>query len=174
LALLLGFVFLGLIQGLLAGDISGMIRRVALDLPVAILGMIATTIIVDKLLQLTDALSAAVLTHSGDQAVHFLSGFGVAVTSATQGFAAVMLGLVAIVAGFFVWVELIVRSVLVYILVALSPLTFAAMVWPAARGMLRRTVELSRGWSTARRRAWARCSSVPPSWRWPRSRRSWS
>ena len=74
LALLLGFVFLGLIQGLLAGDIGGMIRRVALDLPIAILGMIATTIIVDRLLQLTDALSAEVLTHSGDQAVHFLSG----------------------------------------------------------------------------------------------------
>jgi hypothetical protein len=83
-----------------------------------------------------------VLTHSGDQAVHFLSGFGVTVTSATQGFAAVMVGLVAIVAGFFVWVELIVRSVLVYILVAMSPLTFAAMVWPAARGVLRRMVEL--------------------------------
>lgn len=141
-ALLLGFVFLGIIQGLFAGDIGGMIRRVAVDLPTAILGMIATTVIVDKLLQLTDALSAAVLTHSGDQAVHFLSGFGVTITSATQGFAAVMVGLVAIVAGFFVWVELIVRSVLVYILVALSPLTFAAMVWPSARGVLRRTVEL--------------------------------
>ena len=85
LALLLGFVFLGIIQGLFAGDIGGIIRRVAADLPAAILGMIATTVIVDKLLQLTDALSAAVLTHSGDQAVHFLSGSGVTVTSANQG-----------------------------------------------------------------------------------------
>ncbi len=140
--LLLAFVFLGLIQGLLAGDPGAMMRRVAADLPVAVLGMIGTTVIVGKLLELTDALSAAVLAHSGGQSVHFLSGFGVTVTGATQGFAAVIVGLVAVIAGMFVWVELMIRSVLVYILVALSPISFAAMVWPSARGVLRRTVEL--------------------------------
>ena len=117
-------------------------RRVGADLPAAVLGMIGTTVIVEKLLELTDALSAEVLAHSGGQAVHFLSGFGLAATSATQGFAAVILGLVAVIAGLFLWVELLVRSVLVYILVALSPLSFAAMVWPSARGVLRRTIEL--------------------------------
>jgi len=140
--LLLGFVFLGIIQGLLANDVRGMVRRVAADLPAAVIGMIATTAVVAKLIELTDALSTGVLAHSNDQAVHFLSGFGVSVTSASQGFAAVILGLVAVVAGLFVWVELMVRSVLVYLLVALSPLSFAAMVWPAARSVLRRTVEL--------------------------------
>ncbi|MEZ5230759.1 MAG: hypothetical protein R2710_30035 [Acidimicrobiales bacterium] len=35
-----------------------------------------------------------------------------------------------------------VRSVLVYVIVALSPLAFAATVWPSARGVLRRMVEL--------------------------------
>jgi type IV secretion system protein TrbL len=140
--LLLGFVFLGLIQGLLAGDAAAMMRRVTADLPASVLGMIGTTVVVGKLLELTDALSAAVLTHSGSQAVQFLSGFGTTATGATQGFAAVLLGLVAVVAGLFLWVELMLRSVLVYILVALSPLSFAAMVWPSARGVLRRTIEL--------------------------------
>ncbi len=140
--LLLGFLFLGLIQGLLAGDATAMMRRVAADLPAAVLGMIGTTVIVGKLLELTDALSAAVLAHSGGQAVHFLSGFGVTANGATQGFAAVLLGLVAVIAGLLLWIELMVRSVLVYILVALSPLSFAAMVWPSARGVLRRTIEL--------------------------------
>jgi hypothetical protein len=140
--LLLGFVFLGLIQGLLAGDSAAMMRRVTADLPASVLGMIGTTVVVGKLLELTDALSAAVLTHSGGQAVQFLSGFGTTATGATQGFAAVLLGLVAVVAGLFLWVELMLRSVLVYILVALSPLSFAAMVWPSARGVLRRTIEL--------------------------------
>lgn len=142
ITLLLAFVFLGIIQGLMAGDTGGMIRRVAADLPAAIFGMVTTTIIVGKLLDLTDALSATVLSNSDGQAVHFLSGFGVAVTGATQGFAAVTVGLVAVIAGLLVWVELMVRSVLVYIIVALSPLSFAAMVWPSARGVLRRTVEL--------------------------------
>ena len=140
--LLLGFVLLGLIQGIFAGDVAAMLRRVAGDLPTAILGMVGTTVIVAKLLELTDALSSAVLSRSGDGAVHFLSGFGLTVTGATQGFAAVLLGLVAVLAGLLVWVELLVRSVLVYVLVAMSPLSFAAMTWPAARGVVRRTVEL--------------------------------
>jgi hypothetical protein len=40
------------------------------------------------------------------------------------------------------WIELIVRASLVYILVAVSPLGFAATLWPSARGILRKTVEL--------------------------------
>src|SRR6476646_4080505 len=59
--LLLAFVFLGLIQGLLAGDVAAMMRRIAADLPAAVLGMVGTTVIVGKLLELIDALSAAVL-----------------------------------------------------------------------------------------------------------------
>jgi hypothetical protein len=140
--LLLGFVLLGLLQGLLAGDVNAMLRRVASDLPFAVLGMIATTVIVAKLLDLTDALSTAVLDQSGGQAVDFLSGFGVQVTGATEGFAAVLLGIVAVLAAFFVWVELMVRSVLVYVLVALSPLAFASSVWPVARGLVRKLAEL--------------------------------
>src|SRR3546814_19140308 len=35
-----------------------------------------------------------------------------------------------------------VRASLVYLLVAISPLGFAAMVWPSARGFLRKTVEI--------------------------------
>ena len=140
--LLLGFVFLAIIQGLIAGDAAGMVRRVAADLPAAVLGMVATVTVVAKLLELTDSLSTAVLQQSDGQALHFLSGFGESVTIATQGFAPVIVGLVAVVAALMLWIELMIRSVLVYLLVALSPLGFAAMVWPAARGLLRRMVEL--------------------------------
>jgi type IV secretion system protein TrbL len=140
--LLVGFVFLGLLQGLLHGDMAGMLRRVAGNLPAAVAGMVVTTSVVARLLDLTDALSNAVLSNSDDQALHFLSGFGVAVTSVTGGFAAVVLGLVAVIAGLLLWVELLVRSSLVYLLVAISPLGFAATLWPSARGFLRKTVEI--------------------------------
>jgi len=140
--LLAGFVFIGLIQGLLAGDGIGMVRRIAGNLPMAVGGMILTTAVVAKLLELTDALSATVLTNSGDQAVHFLSGFGAAASQASGGFAAVVLGVIAIVAALLLWIELIVRSALVYLLVAITPLAFAATLWPAARGALRKTFEL--------------------------------
>ena len=140
--LLVAFVFLGILQGLLHGDTSGMVRRVAGDLPAAVAGMVVTTVVVGRLVELTDAMSNAVLANSDSQTLHFLSGFGVVVTSVTGGFAAVVLGLVAVVAALLLWVELLVRSSLVYLLVAISPLGFAAMVWPAARGFLRRTVEI--------------------------------
>lgn len=140
--LLVGFVFLAILQGLLHGDIPAMVRRVALGVPAAVVAMVVTTVVVARLVELTDALSNAVLANSDHQALHFLSGFGVTVVSVSGGFAAVVLGLVAVVAALLLWVELLVRSALVYLLVAISPLGFAAAVWPAARGFLRKTVEI--------------------------------
>ena len=140
--LLVAFIFLGVLQGLLHGDAAGMVRRVAGGVPAAVAGMVLTTTVVGHLLALTDAMSDAVLAHTDERALHFLSGFGATATSATGGFAAVLLGLVAAVAGLLLWIELIVRAALVYVLVAISPLAFAALVWPATRGALRRTGEL--------------------------------
>lgn len=140
--LVLAFALLAVLQGLLHGDAGLMVRQVVGKLPVAVVGMVTMVELVGKLLDVTDALSAAVLATTDDQALHFLSGFGVAVTGATSGFAAVVLGLVAVLAALILWVELIVRASLVYLLVAISPLGFAAMLWPSARGFLRKTVEL--------------------------------
>ncbi len=140
--LLVGFVLLGLIQGLMHGDAGGMVSRMAGNLPLAVVGMVVTTAITGRLLDLTDAMSAAVLTSSDEQGLHFLSGFGVAVVSTTGGFAVVVIGLLAVIAALLLWIELLVRASLVYLLVAISPLGFAAMLWPAARGFLRKTVEL--------------------------------
>jgi type IV secretion system protein TrbL len=140
--LLLAFAFLGILQGLLHGDVGVMVRQVVGKLPLAVVGMVVTVASVGKMLDLTDALSAAVLATTDDQALHFLAGFGATVTGATSGFAAVVLGLVAVLAALILWIELLVRSSLVYLLVAISPLGFAAMLWPSARGVLRRTLEL--------------------------------
>lgn len=143
LAMLLVFVFLGIIQGLLNGDVEGMLRRVLGGIPFALFGMVAMTFVVAHLLDLTDAMSTAVLERSGSDAIDFLSSFGAqAVFASSNGFAALVLGAVAVITAFILWVELLIRSALVYFLVALSPLAFAATLWPAARGVLRRLVEL--------------------------------
>ena len=140
-ALMAGFVFLGLLQGLVRGDPAAMVRRLAADVPLAVLGIVATVAVTAKLLDLTDALSTAVLDSSHGEALRFLSRFA-AFGAGTQGFAMVVIGLLAIVAALLLWIELMVRSALVYLLVAVSPIAFAAMVWPAARGVLRRTAHL--------------------------------
>src|SRR3546814_10274156 len=88
--------------------------------------MVITRRLVGYLLERTDALSAAVLQTTDDQALHFLSGFGLAISGVATGFAAVILGLVAVLAALLLWIELMVRASLVYLLVAISPLGFAA------------------------------------------------
>lgn len=142
LVLLVGFVLLGVLQGLVHGDAAGMLKRVAGRLPIAVVGMVVTTVVAGRLLALTDALSNAMLSGTGGQALHFLSGFSGTASGATSSFAAVVLGLVAVLAALVLWVELIVRASLVYLLVAISPIGFAATLWPAARGFLRKTVEV--------------------------------
>lgn len=140
--LLVGFLLAGIIQGLIAGDVAGMLRRVALDAPTAVLGMIGITAVVDLLLDLTDAMSTAVLGGSDGDALKFLGTFGVQAHAATGGFNTVVMGIVALVAAFMIWIELLIRASLLYLLVAMSPLVFAASVWPAAKGALRRLLEL--------------------------------
>jgi DNA processing protein len=142
-ALLLGFVFLGLVQGLVAGDPMVMVTRVVRDLPLAVLGMVVTIEVTTRLLQLSDALSHAVLRGGGDNAKEVLRV--ISTTSAFSGqssFVVALLGLLCIVAALFVWIELVIRAALVYLLIAFSPLVFAAMVWPAARGMVRKLADL--------------------------------
>jgi hypothetical protein len=141
--LLLGFVFLGLLQGLLAGDPMVMLTRIVRDLPLAVLGMVVTIEVTTRLLQLADALSHAVLRGGGDNAKEVLRV--ISSSSAFSGqssFVVALLGLLCIVAALFVWVELVIRAALVYLLIAFSPLVFAAMVWPSARGMVRKLAEL--------------------------------
>jgi hypothetical protein len=138
---MVGFALLGLMQALLASDTAAMTRQLVARLPMAVVGMAATTVVVARLLELTDALSNAVLSSSGTDLARFGSGFGVA-AAGVAGFAAVVVGLLAALAALLLWIELIVRASLVYVLVAVTPLGFAATLWPAARGVLRRTVEL--------------------------------
>jgi hypothetical protein len=140
--LLLGFVFLAIIQALLAGELANTFGRIVRDLCLSVLGVGATVVVAMKLLELTDAMSTAVLGGADGQTVKFLSGFGTQAAGATGGFGVVLVGLVLVIAAVFIWLELLVRSALVYLLVALMPLAFAAFNWPAARGVLRRTVEL--------------------------------
>jgi hypothetical protein len=141
--LLLGFVFLGVVQGLVAGDPMAMVMRVVRDLPLAVLGMVVTIEVTSRLLALSDALSHAVLRGGGDNAKEVLRVISASSSfSGQSSFVVALLGLLCIVAALFVWIELVIRAALVYLLIAFSPLVFAAMVWPAARGMVRKLAEL--------------------------------
>ncbi|HYZ97148.1 MAG TPA: hypothetical protein VE575_00265 [Acidimicrobiales bacterium] len=144
-ALLLLFLLAGIAQGVLAGDIAGMLRRFALDLPVSVLGMVGLVTVTQALIRLTDQLSTFVLGTFEDD----IADFTAVVTSlaSLQGGAAaalvvVLLGLVTVLAGLILVAELAVRGALIYIVVALAPLVFAARLWPSLEGVAKKLLQL--------------------------------
>ena len=143
--LLVGFVLLGIAQGVLAGDVGGMLRRFSLELPLAVLAMVGLVTVTQALIAVTDQLSDGLLGRFGADVERFSST--VASLSALGGgagtsFVVFLLALVAVLAGIVLVAELVVRASLIYIVVALAPLVFAAMVWPAVRGAGRKLMEL--------------------------------
>lgn len=135
--LMTGFLLAGVTQGVLTGDVSGMLRRIALDLPLSVLGMVGLVTFTQALIRLTDELSTWVMSGFQDDIADFtavvgsLSRLGGGVATALVVF---LLGLITVLAGIALVGELAVRSALVYIVVALAPLVFAAQLWPALKG----------------------------------------
>lgn len=143
--LLVAFTLFGITQGVLAGDVGGMFRQMVLHVPLAVVAMVGLVTATQLLVALTDALSGAVLetfqedVRSFERVVGSVAGLSGGSASA---FVITALALTTVLAGLILIAELVVRSALVYIVVALAPLVFAAQVWPAMRGVGRRLLEL--------------------------------
>jgi hypothetical protein len=136
------FAFLALLQGLLAGDVGAMIRLVVKEIPAAAVGTVLVGVVATLLLKLTDAASASVLAGAPGDMGAFLQRLTVPGAVAGHGLLGGIVLVVFLLAGLFVWVELLVRSALLYLLIAFAPLALAARVWPVSRGAFRRLCEL--------------------------------
>jgi type IV secretion system protein TrbL len=142
LVLTLLFLLLAVVQGLFAGDVGGMLRATLVEVPVTIGATVALMAVTQLLLGLVDGASAMVLSGVPEALGHFFEGFGNTASIATNGFAGILMVAVFLLGAILVWIELVVRSALIYLLMAAAPLTLAARVWPAARGAWRRLAEL--------------------------------
>jgi type IV secretion system protein TrbL len=136
--LAVGFVLAGVAQGALQGDVSGMLRRMALDLPMTVIGIVGLVTFTQALIRLTDVLSTWVMSNFESDVADFTAVVG-SLSQLTGGGAGALvvflLGLTTVLAGLVLVAELAVRSALVYIVVALAPLVFAAQLWPALKGV---------------------------------------
>ncbi|MGH9165977.1 MAG: hypothetical protein ACRDZW_10760 [Acidimicrobiales bacterium] len=143
--LLIGFVLIGITQGVLAGDTAGMLRRVTFELPMAVVGMVGLVAITQALITVTDQLSKGLLDHFADDVQRFVSTVGSLSTLSggpATAFVVFLLGFVSVLAGIVLVAELVVRASLIYIVVALAPFVFAAQLWPALRGAGRKLLEM--------------------------------
>jgi hypothetical protein len=108
----------------------------------AVFGIVALGAITGLLLALTDAASSMVLGDAPDSLGRFFAGFGVSGNVVTGGILGIILFVVFLVGALLVWVELIVRSSLIYLLLACAPLALAARVWPGTRSAFRRLCDI--------------------------------
>lgn len=143
--LLVGFVLAGITQGALNGDVGGMLRQIGFQLPVSVIGMVGIVSFVQVLVGVTDALSSGVLDRFGHNVSEFstvISSLALLSGGPASAFVVFLLGFLAVIAGIVLVAELVIRSALVYIVVALAPFVFAGQLWPALRGIGRKLVEL--------------------------------
>ena len=138
-ALLVICLVAALVQGLLAGQPAMVLRAVAVEAPVSVFMMVVLAAGATLLLQFTDAASAEVF--GGDGAVAQALTTIATPAMGSSALSGILLALFG-VGAFLVWLELVVREALIYMVVAVAPLVLAARVWPAMQPAWRKLVDV--------------------------------
>jgi hypothetical protein len=151
LAMLLALPLLlfSIMQGMLRGDGSHIMRSAFIYLPLAGILSFVGPALVQLLIALADWMSLAVSANAASDAQKFMTETGSALTTLGAGTATpgvpvfgVLLGsLLILLGGFSIWLELLLRAAAIYVAVMFLPLGFAAMVWPAAWKWAKRLIE---------------------------------
>ncbi len=133
------------LYSLLKRDASIALKSAFLYLPGSVVGMVVAAYIINGLLLATDQLSAAYLDDGQSGVAEWLDGVG-ALIAAGVGIAApillVIFSFVVIGGAILVWLVMIVRSAAIIITYAFMPLAFAAIIFPATRGWIKRLIEI--------------------------------
>jgi hypothetical protein len=141
--LTLPFLFAAAIQALLRSDLSLLARSALGYLPLSALAVAIAAPLAQLLLTASDELSNLVSSASGYSTAGFVhltfGGVGLGIISSFPVF---FVGLLAVAAAVTLWIELLIRSAAVYVIVLMLPLFFAALVWPARRVWAVRAIEL--------------------------------
>ena len=118
-------------------DMAMLVRSALGYLPLGLLAVSIAAPLTTLLLASSDELSSIVAGASGNAGATFLTHVGLvsAGLSHLSGSTFVLLfaGLLTVAATITLWIELLIRSAAVYVVVLMLPLFFAALVWPARR-----------------------------------------
>ena len=142
-SLVLVFLFLSLIRAMFAGEFSTMWRAALVDVPVAFLATALTVVVASALLAMVDEASATLLGADGEQ----LAAFGDSLADMEQlslaGLFGILFGLLFIIGAVLVWIQLLVRAALIYIVIAFAPITWVTRAYPGTRGIAKRGAEIA-------------------------------
>ena len=141
--LLLALFFAAVVRSLAAGEPGAVIRTALVDVPSAIALMVVSVTVAWILIRIVDAASLAVTGDVGEAMGEFSASL-VAVEALTgAGLLGMIFGLLFIIGAILVWLQLLVRSALIYIVIVLAPLGFATRAHPSTRQIARRTIEMA-------------------------------
>ena len=142
-SLVLVFLLLALVRALFAGEFSAMWRASLIDVPVAFLGTALTVVVASGLLEIVDVASVSLLGADGEQ----LSAFGESLADADRlngaGLLGILFGILFIIGAVLVWIQLLVRAALIYIVIAFAPILWVTRAYPGTRGISRRGIEVA-------------------------------
>ncbi|HVL04578.1 MAG TPA: hypothetical protein VM388_01225 [Acidimicrobiales bacterium] len=147
-AFLLPLLIVASLWSLLRHDATGVVRIVTVKLPVAAMGMVVATWVVDMLVAVTDNLSAFVgstIGGSGERfatgVVHLMEATLLTGNAGVTGFLAFLVALVIALLALLLWIELVVRQAAVLAATLFLPLGFAGLVWESTSHWLRKLAE---------------------------------
>lgn len=140
--LLLLFYFLQIIKGIATGDTAGLLRTVAVSLPTTVLGTLALVAVTSAILTATDDATALVTGDLGDNLGEFSALLGSADTISGAGFLGLLFALLYVLGAVVIWIQMVIRGALIYVLVMFAPLALSARVFEGARHIARRLIEI--------------------------------
>jgi len=143
-AVTLPVAFIATIVAILKGGLREVLRTYLIGLPVAILGAVAAVGVV-ALAQSIDAnLTDSVSSFSSENLADYVATVKSFDTDSQLGVLIVgfFVGMFMILALAFLWIELILRTMLIYLAVLFLPFGFAMFVWSSARRWLSTLIEI--------------------------------
>lgn len=142
MALLLAFFLAAIIRALAAGEPGAIIRTAFVDVPASILLMVLSVTVAWILIRIVDAASLGVTGDVGEAMGEFSASLAAVDALTGAGLLGIIFGLLFVIGALLVWLQLLVRSALIYILIVLAPLGFATRAHPGTRQIARRTIEM--------------------------------
>lgn len=142
-SLVLVFLLLALVRALFAGEFSAMWRASLIDVPVAFLGTALTVVVAAALLDVVDAASVTLLGEDGEQLSAFSESLADAERLNGAGLLGILFGVLFIVGAVLVWIQLLVRAALIYIVIAFAPILWVTRAYPGTRSISRRGIEIA-------------------------------
>ncbi|MEZ5278978.1 MAG: hypothetical protein R2770_00765 [Acidimicrobiales bacterium] len=142
-ALVLAFFLAAVIRALAAGEPGAVIRTALVDVPASMLLMAMSVTVAWILIRVVDAASLAVTGDVGEAMGEVSATLATVELLTGAGLLGLIFGLLFVIGALLVWLQLLVRTALIYIVIVLAPLGFATRAHPGTRQIARRTIEMA-------------------------------